>query len=143
MSGLLLDTNVVSEYARAKGPEKQVRRWVDQQQENTLYLCVLTIGEVRNGIVRLADGKKRQQLQQWLETELKERFGQCLLPINSEIADIWGTITGQFQMKGITLPIVDGLIAATAIYHKLTLVTRNTKDFTMWGVPLLNPWEIN
>ena len=58
MRGLLLDTNVVSEYARSKGPEKQVRRWVDQQQENTLYLSVLTIGEVRNGIVRLAGGQK-------------------------------------------------------------------------------------
>jgi len=142
MSGLLLDTNVVSEYARAKGPEKQVRRWVDQQQEDILYLSALTIGEVRNGIVRLVDGRKRQQLQQWLETDLKERFGQRLLPINSEIADIWGTITGQSQIKGITLPIVDGLIAATVIHYKLTLVTRNTKDFAAWNVPLLNPWEV-
>ena len=141
MKGLLLDTNVVSEYARGKGPEKQVRQWVDEQQENALYLSVLTIGEIRKGITQLTDGRKRQQLEQWLGSELQERFGRRLLSINREIADIWGAITGQSRMKGITLPIVDGLIAATAIHHNLTLVTRNIKDFAAWNVPLLNPWK--
>ncbi len=141
MSGFLLDTNVISEYSRKRPPDTRVKTWVDNHHEETLHLSVLTLGEIRKGTTLLPAGQKRDRLERWLETDLPRRFANRLLPINVEIAELWGAIAGQAQLSGITLGIIDGLIAATAKHHGLTVVTRNVSDFSVWGIPVINPWE--
>ena len=140
MKGYLLDTNYVSELVRIR-PEPRVMSWIEATEDTLLYLSVLTLGEIRKGIALLPRSSKRQELERWLEIKLPTQFGNRILAINGPIADLWGLMTAQTKQKGITLPMVDGLIAATAIHHKLMLVTRNIKDFAVWNVPLLNPWE--
>lgn len=100
MSGFLLDTNVISEYSRPWPPDVRVKRWVDAQNEDTLHLSVLTFGEIRKGVTLLPAGKKRNQLEQWLESELPARFANRLLPINGAIAEIWGPSTAQRDHAG-------------------------------------------
>jgi len=143
MTGYLLDTNVVSEYSRDTLPNARVRKWVDAQNEDTLYLSVLTFGEIRKGTALLPAGKKRSYLERWVDIDLPARFANRLLPINSQIAEIWGTMAAEAQQKGIGLPIIDGLIAATAKHHDLAIVTRNERDFRMWGIPVTNPWTFD
>ena len=142
MNGYLLDTNVISEYSLLRPPNARVRAWVDAQSEAMLHLSVLTLGEIRKGTTLLPAGKKRDQLERWLEKELPRRFADRLLPINGQIAEIWGAMAGQAQLRGITLAIIDGLVAATAKHHGLSVVTRNVKDFSVWGIPVVNPWEM-
>ena len=141
MNGYLLDTNVISEYSRVGLPDARVKTWVDAQNEDALHLSVLTLGEIRKGTTLLPAGNKRDRLERWLETELPARFTTRLLPINGEIAELWGAMAGQAQLKGITLAIIDGLMAATAKHHDLTVVTRNVRDFSVWGLSVVNPWE--
>lgn len=141
MNGYLLDTNVISEYSRVRLPDARVKTWVDAQNEDALHLSVLTLGEIRKGTTLLPAGNKRDRLERWLETELPARFATRLLPINGEIAELWGAMAGQAQLKGITLAIIDGLMAATAKHHDLTVVTRNVRDFSVWGLSVVNPWE--
>jgi len=142
MNGYLLDTNVVSEYARKSPPHPNVKRWVDAQVEDELYLSVLTLGEIRKGTTLLPTGDRRTQLQKWLEIDLPTRFVNRVLPVDADIADVWGVMSAQAQIKGIALGIVDGLLAATARHHSLTLATRNVKDFRNWGISPLNPWDL-
>ena len=130
MSGFLLDTNCISELARIK-PEPRVVEWVLATDEKLLHVSVLAFGEIRKGVTLLPAGKKRDQLERWLEGDLSARFANRLLPINGAIAEIWGAMAGQAQLKGITLAIIDGLMAATAKHHDLTVVTRNVKDFSV------------
>jgi predicted nucleic acid-binding protein len=141
MNGYLLDTNVISEYSRVGPPDSRVKTWIDAQDEDALHLSVLTLGEIRKGTTLLPPSNKRAQLEKWLENDLPGRFANRLLPINGEIAEIWGAMAGQAQLKGITLAIIDGLVAATARRHDLTVVTRNVKDFSVCGIPIANPWE--
>ena len=141
MSGYLLDTNVISEYTRAQLPDERVRRWIDAQDEGTLHLSVLTFGEIRKGVDLLPQGAKRQRLDEWLSTELTQRFRGRVLPITLEITLTWGMLDARAQTRGRRLAVVDGLLAATAILHDLSVVTRNVKDFGACGVELLNPWQ--
>ena len=141
MNGYLLDTNVISEYSRKKSPNAQVLQWVDSQNEATLYLSVLTLGEIRKGTALLPSSKKRTELEQWLETELPARFNNRILPVTGKIAELWGGMSAQAEKKGITLGVIDGLLGATAIDRELTVATRNVKDFGACNVPLINPWD--
>ena len=141
MNGYLLDTNVISEYSRKKSPDERLRKWVDSQDEATLYLSVLTLGEIRKGTTLLPPGKKRTELEKWLEAELPARFNDRLLSITGRIAEVWGGMAAQAQMKGMTLAVIDGLLAATAMNHELTVATRNVKDFNVCKVPVINPWD--
>lgn len=140
MSGFLLDTNVISELVKPR-PEPAVVRWVEETDENLLYLSVLTLGEIRKGIAVLQKSVRRVALEAWLESDLRLRFSKRILPIDEGIADRWGALAGQAQNDGRALPVIDGLLAATAIHHNLTLVTRNTSDIAATGVLLFNPWE--
>lgn len=140
MTGFLLDTNCISEIVKLQ-PHPGVVRWMGAADEHQLHLSVLALGEIRNGAARLEPGKKRTQLERWLEVELPERFRGRILPIGGRIADIWGSKAGQLRTKGITLPVVDGLVAATAVHHGLDIVTRNVSDFAVWSVPVIKPWE--
>ncbi len=140
MSGFLLDTNVVSELAKPKSDPK-VFSWFQKVDQNLCYLSVLTVGEIRKGIAVLPDAKRRVTIEAWLEKDLHACFEGRVLPVSEDIADRWGTLTGQANLKGKLIPVIDGLIAATAIHHNLTLVTRNTKDVDGTAVGLFNPWQ--
>ncbi|WP_049789420.1 type II toxin-antitoxin system VapC family toxin [Granulicella tundricola] len=124
-------------------PDLRIGIWMYAQPESSLYLSVMTIGELRKGTTLLPEGKRRRQLEQWLDHELVPRFHSRILPITQTIADHWGILSARRQRQGAPLSMADGLIAATALHHNLTVVTRNIKDFTDLGVPLLNPWESN
>ncbi len=141
MSGFLLDTNIISELIKPK-PEAKLTEWVELADEDLLYLSVLTIGEIRKGIVTMEQGRRRIALQSWLETDLKPRFSGRVLAIDEATADRWGAITGDAAAQGITVPVVDGLLAATALQYNLTLVTRNTKNLTGTNVQAFNPWDL-
>jgi predicted nucleic acid-binding protein len=140
MSGFLLDTNCVSELVRVK-PEPRVMEWMEAADEELLYLSVLTFGEIRKGLAGLAQGKRRTQLEAWLEVELKARFSDRILAIDAPVADRWGILAAQAKGRGMSLPIIDGLLAATALHYNLTVVSRNASDFTNAQVQVLNPWE--
>jgi predicted nucleic acid-binding protein len=140
MSGFLIDTNCLSELVRVK-PEPRVIEWMEATDEGLLYLSVLTLGEVRKGLAGLALGKRRTQIETWLEVELKARFSGRILPIDAPVADRWGSLAAQAKRRGTPLPIIDGLLAATALHYNLTVVTRNAGDFTNAQVQVLNPWK--
>lgn len=141
MGGFLLDTNVVSELARSR-IEPKVRSWVAAQQFGALLISVVTIGEMEKGFTTMSDLQRRARLESWLERKLIELFRGQVLSVTQAIAKRWGTFDGQRQMAGRPLAVPDGMIAATAFEHGLTVVTRNVKDFVDLGVPLLNPWEL-
>lgn len=137
MNGFLIDTNVVSELIKPR-PSSRVADWIDAQEEQLFHLSVLTLGEIRRGIVQLAPSRRRRDLAAWLSGDLLTRFAGRILQIDQEVADRWGHLAGA---KRATIPVIDGLLAATALQHNLTLVTRNTKDMTRTGVGLFNPWS--
>ena len=133
----LIDTNVLSELRR-KQPDPQVVAWMQARLGSVLFLSVLTLGEIRKGIERVEDGARKQALLDWLEVEFPQYFVGRLLEIDAHTADRWGRVMASASRP---LPAIDGLLAATALQHDLTLVTRNTKDFVGLGVRLINPWE--
>jgi predicted nucleic acid-binding protein len=140
MSGFLLDTNCISEAVRVR-PDPNVENWVRAVDQDLLYLSVLTLGEIRKGLAGLAQGKRRTRLETWLEVELQVRFSGRILPINASVADRWGLLEADAKRNGKPLSTIDGLLAATAVHHNLTIVTRNVADFNGISVPVLNPWE--
>ena len=140
MSGFLLDTNVISELVKPR-PEPAVTKWIDATEENLLCLSVLTFGEIRKGIAALPDASSRRvSLETWLDHELTLRFAGRILAIDQTIADRWGAITARALAAKSPLPVVDGLLAATALQHNLTLVTRNIRDVEITGASVFNPW---
>jgi predicted nucleic acid-binding protein len=140
MSGFLLDTNCISELVRPK-PDPRVMDWMDAVDEGLLYLSVLTLGEIRKGVAGLPQAKRRAHLETWLEVDLQTRFSGRVVPVDAAIADRWGLLASEVKRKGKALPVIDGLLAATALHHNLTVVTRNARDFTPTLVQVLNPWE--
>jgi predicted nucleic acid-binding protein len=136
----LLDTSVVSELVR-KAPNEQVVNWLDRQDEETLYLSVLTLGELEKGISKLRASSRRDRLQTWLTRDLAARFAERLLPIDTPVAARWGKLSGEAERRGRPLPVIDSLIAATALEHGFAVVTRNISDFERCGVACVDPWE--
>ncbi len=134
----LLDTNVVSELVRRK-PSTRVVRWVGGVPDGALHLSVLSLGEIRRGVERLADGRRKERLRLWLEQDLPLWFGDRLLPVNAPVAERWGRLTAAAPRS---LPAVDSLLAATALQHGLRLVTRNVGDFGFPGLEVVNPWSV-
>lgn len=139
MNGFLLDTNVISELVKAH-PERRVAKWIEATDEGLLCLSVLTVGEIRKGIASLPDSPRRISLETWLDHDLVLRFADRILPIDQAVADRWGRISAQAIAAKSPLPVIDGLLAATAIHGNLILVTRNTKDTAVTGVAVFNPW---
>jgi predicted nucleic acid-binding protein len=139
VSGFLLDTNVVSELVKLK-PEPKVAAWMEATEESLLRMSVLTLGEIRKGIDSLSDRSRRTALESWLNHDLLIRFANRILDVDQAVADRWGRLFAKAMAAKQLLPVVDGLLAATAIHHNLTLVTRNTKDVSLTGVPIINPW---
>lgn len=140
MNGFLLDTNVISELIKPH-PHPNVAAWVDAAEESLLFLSVLTLGEIRKGIASLPRGPKRTALESWLDRDLTLRFSGRILPIDQPVADRWGCLAGEAAAQGTPIPVIDGMLAATASYHELTIVTRNTEDIRQTGVSSFNPWR--
>jgi toxin FitB len=141
MSGFLLDTNCISELVRPK-PDPRVIEWMEAADETLLYLSVLTVGEIRKGVAGLPQGKRRTRMEAWLEVQLRARFAGRIVPIDEAIADRWGLIAAAAKRIGKSLPIIDGLLAATALHHNLTVVSRNAGDFANAQVQVVNPWKV-
>ena len=139
MSGFLLDTNIVSELIKPK-PDLRVKSWIDSTDEALLFLSVLTLGEIRKGIVKLQDASRRVALEAWFDGVLSLRFAGRILPIDRGVADRWGRLAGEATVRREPLPVIDALLAATALHHDMTLVTRNTKDAARTRVSVFNPW---
>lgn len=133
----LIDTNVLSELKKKDQADEKVRRWFAVTPANSIFLSVMTVGEIRAGIEkqRLKDPVQAEHLERWMRKSLA-LFRGHILPITQSVANRWGTIC-----PGQSFPDVDGLIAATALEHGLIVVTRNVKDFERAGVLYLNPWE--
>jgi predicted nucleic acid-binding protein len=106
----------------------------------TLFISVVSVAEIRKGILLLPEGKKRQKLAAWLERELLPAFAGRMLLLGEEEMNEWAALQAEAEADGFRLPVVDSLIAATARCHGLTIATRNTQDFRQCGVPVLNPW---
>lgn len=136
----LIDTNIISELI-APRPNPHVVEWIDQLDPNQIYLSVITIGEIRKGIEKLAASKRKQALQEWLETDLLLRFHGRILEINTAVMLTWGELVGRLEKAGKPIHAVDGLIAALALEGSYTLVTRNESDFQHTGVTIENPWK--
>jgi toxin FitB len=136
----LLDTAVISELVK-KNPRKQVLDWIDGQEESALFLSVLTIGEIEKGIAKLPTSARKRRFLSWIRRDLAGRFSGRLLPIDARVAARWGTIAGESEKRGTPLPVIDSLIAATALVHDLQIVTRNIHDFERCGVACVNLWD--
>ncbi len=134
----LLDTCVISELRRPQG-EPRVRAAVARLEPDALYLSVVVLGELVRGVERLPGGRKRRELAAWLTT-LETTYADRILPIDVNVARLWGEVTGTAQSKGHNLPVADGLVAATALRHGLHLFTRNVTDFAHSGARVFNPW---
>ena len=136
----LLDTCFISELIKRE-PNPKVLLWLGNQDEIALYLSVLTIGELQKGISKLPDGPKKLELQGWVSNDLVARFEGRLLPIDAEVAAAGGRLLGAAERQGKRPPVMDSLIAATAITHNLTVVTRNTRDLERCQAKVFNPWK--
>jgi toxin FitB len=133
----LIDTNIISEVRKGRRCDGNVAAWYRATRDDELFLSVLVVGEIRQGIERVRPRNARQAaaLENWLE-EILSSFSERVLPVNERVAQIWGRLNAREL-----LPVVDSLLAATAEAHHLTLVTRNVKDIERSGVPCLNPFE--
>ena len=136
----LLDTCLISELVK-KEPNSAVINWLNEQDEQTLFLSVLNLGELQKGISKLSDGARKDVLQSWVVLDLVERFTGRILDIDLETALCWGRLQGEAEQAGEKLPVMDSLIAATAAAHGLIVVTRNVRDMERCGVRVCNPWE--
>jgi len=132
----LLDTMVISEPTKVEA-SSAVLTWLASQPNEQHYTSVLCLGEIRRGVERLPASAKRTRLRNWMENDLRAWFGHRLLPVDADVAGIWGELSASAAQ---TPPVVDALIAATALRHGLIVVTKNEKDFARLEVPFLNPW---
>ena len=135
----LLDTCAISELVK-KHPDEKIVQWIKECDEDTVFISVLTLGEIQKGISKLDDNRRRIKIQKWLDSDLRERFAERILPISLEVALTWGVIEGESANKGRPLPVIDALIGATAVAHNLTVVTRNERDIRCTGARILNLW---
>ncbi|MFZ2727697.1 MAG: type II toxin-antitoxin system VapC family toxin [Methylococcaceae bacterium] len=133
----LIDTNVISELKRPQ-PNQKVLQWFASIDNKSLYLSVLTLGEIRKGVDKLDNGQKKQALLQWLEIDIPLWFDNRLLVIDTNVANCWGKLQASATRP---LPAIDSLLAATALQHNLCLVTRNVKDFDYPQLIILNLWQ--
>ena len=137
----LLDTCAISEYAK-RAPNRNVIAWLDAQDEASLFISVITLGEIEKGILKLraTDAHRSQRLMAWLGL-VEQRFSGRILPLDSASLHVWAQLSANAELAGKPLPVMDGLIMATAQCHGLTVVTRNVQDFAHYP-QVLNPWTL-
>ena len=139
MTGWLLDTNVISELRRAR-PNARVRAFVAAQPLEQLFVSTVTFAEIRYGIETVGDPIRRAELSDWLVHKVRPMFEQRALEVSEDVMFKWRLIVEDGRKAGHTLSQPDLIIAATALQHGLTVVTRDTADFALARVPLMNPW---
>ncbi|MGV2130682.1 type II toxin-antitoxin system VapC family toxin [Agrobacterium vitis] len=137
---LLLDTNVLSEVRKPR-PDARVLKWLHGLDEDHTFISIVTVAEIRRGVALMDSGRKRDALDEWLAHDLPQRFDNRILPVEGSVALAWGDLMALAKRNGRWLASMDGLIAATAVAHQLTLATRNTKDFDGFGIGLIDPWH--
>lgn len=135
----LIDTCVLSEYKKPV-PEMKVLDWLAAQPDETMYVSVLTFGELEKGISRMPDSTKKHNLKVFLG-ELQRQYGSNLLDVDLLVMRRWAAMIAALESKGRPMPVIDSLIAATALEHNLTIVTRNEADFADTGTSVLNIWK--
>lgn len=133
----LLDTNVISETIRRQ-QNRLVMEWLEQIPAEALFVSVLTLGELRKGVERIEEKKRKEKLRLWLEHELPAWFEGRVIPVNLAVAERWGRLLAEV---GRAVPTIDSLLAATALHYELRLVTRNARDFVYRGLEVINPWQ--
>lgn len=144
----LLDTCIVSKLRKLSSrPDTKLESWISSHPETDYFISAITIGEIQSGISKLnvekkAEQKKKMIFEEWLFGELIPRFGSRILNIDTAIMIKWGHINGACKRNGYNLPLADSLIAATALFHNLIVVTENSKDFEKSGAEILNPWML-
>jgi predicted nucleic acid-binding protein len=136
----VLDTNVISELMKPL-PDRHVVAWVDARDNESLFLSAITIGELMRGVAKLPSSARRTATEAIINDALIPHFASRILPVTHQVMVTWATLTITCERAGRTLPAIDSMIAATALHHRLTLVTRNLRDFRDTGVPLIDPWE--
>lgn len=136
----LLDTCTISEMVAAK-PNQNVLDWFENQPESTLYLSVVTTGEIQRGIYQLPAGKRRLKLEAWFFDELIPVFQGRILPLDEPLMAVWAKMVAAFTIKGLVRPSFDSLIEATALHHNMILVTRNERNFKDSDISVFNPWD--
>jgi hypothetical protein len=137
----MLDTCVISEYAK-KAPAPEVIKWLDEQDEASLFISVISLGEIEKGILKLrgTDPRRSQKLTAWLG-KVEQRFAGRTLPLDVAALHVWAQIAAHSELAGKPLPVMDGLLMSTAQCHGLTVVTRNVQDFTLYP-QVFNPWGL-
>lgn len=141
MNGYLIDTNVLSEYNRPGSPDAGVKHWLETTARESQYISVITLAEIQKGIELLRASGRRSQLEQWFKQELEVWFSGRVLLVDRKVAGKWASVVALSIRTGRPLPTIDSLIAATALVHDLTIVTRNIRDFETTGAATLNPWR--
>ena len=137
----LLDTCVLSEYIK-KVPAPRVIGWLDEQDETSLFISVISLGEIEKGIIKLQAGDPVRARKLWLWLgKLEQRFSGRILPLDATALSAWARLAAQAELTGKTLPVMDGLLMATAQCHGLSVVTRNIQDFETFPF-LFNPWAL-
>jgi hypothetical protein len=136
----LLDTCLISEFQKPH-PSPHVTDWIARQHEGDLYLSVLTLGEIQKGISQLPPGRKKTSLQSWLDGDLRDRFQERIVEISQDVALHWGRIAGEAQRRGTPAPVIDALIAASALTLDATVVTRDDTNISRAGARTFNPWN--
>ncbi len=134
----LLDTNVVSEWIKPR-PNPGLIGWMESADEDRIFISVISLAELRYGVERMAAGRRRSRLEEWLRDELPLRFEGRILRVDIKLAEAWGKTVSRYESAGRPIGVMDAFLAATAEMHRLTLVTRNVSDFPLLK-PILNPW---
>jgi hypothetical protein len=139
VTGLLLDTNVISELRRPR-PNARVREFIARQKLEDLFVSSVTLAEIRFGIESVSDLGRRAELSDWLEHRVRPMFGQRVLEVSEDVMFRWRLLVEEGRRQGHTFSQPDLIIAATALQHGIAVVTRDVADYQRARVPLLNPW---
>lgn len=138
----LLDTNVISEMI-SRAPNQKVIDWIDGLDPETVYMSIVTVGELHKGIEKLAPSRRKEQLDRWLKGDLLLRFSGKIVDITIDVMLVWGELTSRLEREGKPMPAIDSLIAASVLEGHFTLVTRNEDDFKYAGISIINPWGLS
>lgn len=136
----LLDTNVICEPTR-RAPSPRVVEWLRSVPSAEAHASIITLGEIRRGILRLPAGQRRRKLEKWMREEFQPAFAGRILPLGEEEITAWADLLAGLEKRGRSMPAIDSLIAATALARDLTIATRNTEDFAHSGARVFNPWR--
>jgi toxin FitB len=136
----LLDTCVISELVKPS-PNRKVVDWLNELPSEALFLCAITIGEVRKGLTKLPNSSEKERLTLWLNTLLKD-YKERILSIDLMVCENWGVLQGNAEKAGAPMSSIDSLLAATTYTYNLILATRNESDFSPSNIPIINPWKL-